>query len=80
MPPMPRVPPGLDNTLLPTRQTQSGPFERDKVAERHLVLCPMERQEVSLERCEQCSHGHDWIYDQVSNQVRLRCSYLARRG
>ena len=42
------------------------------------VLCPMVRSEVVIQRCDFCPHGKEWIFDQVTDTLMLRCSYLAR--
>jgi hypothetical protein len=44
------------------------------------VLCPMTRAEVVAQRCEFCPHGREWIHDQATDTVMLRCSFLTREA
>ena len=63
--------------LLPVRRlSESSPCT--PLAARHLVLCPMVDTEVVVQRCSFCAHGSDWIHDQATDSIQLRCSYLAR--
>jgi len=50
------------------------------VSARHAVLCPMLGTEVVVQRCSFCAHGSDWIHDQASDTIQLRCSFLAQNG
>jgi len=45
---------------------------------RYRVMCPMLGTEVVLQRCDFCPHGKEWIFDQETETVMLRCSFLAR--
>ena len=45
---------------------------------RHLVLCPLVGSEVVAQRCDFCPHGKEWLLDQATGQVLLRCTYLAQ--
>lgn len=45
---------------------------------RHKVLCPLVGREVVTQRCDFCSHGQEWLFDQATGNVLLRCTYLAQ--
>lgn len=61
---------------LPTGVTRSATTE----ASRHVVLCPMVGTEVVLQRCNFCPHGREWIHDQATDRLMLRCTYLAQQS
>lgn len=44
----------------------------------HGVLCPLVGREVVTQRCDFCPHGNEWLFDQATGNVLLRCSYLAQ--
>lgn len=44
----------------------------------HRVLCPLVGREVVAQRCDFCAHGKEWLFDQATGQMFLRCTYLAR--
>lgn len=44
----------------------------------HMVLCPLVGREVVTRRCDFCPHGKEWLFDQATGQVLLRCAYLAQ--
>ena len=70
--------------LLPVRRlpeklgSERNTHSESPVSARHAVLCPMLGTEVVVQRCSFCAHGSDWIHDQRSDTIQLRCSYLAQ--
>ncbi len=78
MPISPGIPLSRAPVVLQSRKSYVGSVDLSRAPSEHFVACPMVRQDVALGTCESCSHGHDWVHDQASDTVLLRCSFLAR--
>lgn len=74
-----RIAPAPSRELLQARKLSPAEHASDApTSARYRVFCPMVRTEVVLQRCDFCPHGKEWVHDQVTDTVMLRCSFLAR--
>jgi len=60
----------------PTPDSEQAP--ESTTPKRLMVPCPLVGRAVVTQRCDFCPHGKEWLFDQATGEVYLRCAYLAR--